>query len=91
MSRPEPNTYLHPNYRGWHNAPPFRCYAAAQWGGDGAVFFGVKFNGEVVLTIEDPRGGLVPLDRGLVWPDASEVYYEIGSRWAPGRPPGLGN
>ena len=57
MSRPEPNTYLHPNYRGWHNAPPFRCYAAAQWGGDGAVFFGVKFNGEVVLTIEDPRAG----------------------------------
>ncbi len=60
MSRPEPNTYLHPNYRGWHNAPPFRCYAAAQWGGDGAVFFGVKFNGEVVLTIEDPRAGWSP-------------------------------
>ena len=57
MTRPEPGTYIHPNYRGWHNAPPFRCYAAAHREGAGAWFFGAKWNGEVVLTIEDPSRG----------------------------------
>jgi hypothetical protein len=52
MGRVEPNTYVHRQYWGWHNAPPFRSYTAARKDGGGGWFWGAKFNGQIWVSIE---------------------------------------
>jgi hypothetical protein len=52
MASIPPNTYINPNYRGWHNAPAFRSFVAAQLVGGGACVFGAKHNGEIFGTSE---------------------------------------
>lgn len=53
MGRIEPGTYVHPDYWGWNNAPPFRRYAAAQREAGGLWFWGARYDGEIAVTIED--------------------------------------